>query len=106
MRSLFMSLFSLCFDKGNNKNLRIENAKVISFELGKLCLGVYLVYIVLVIFARGFLTPILQELSYIADHSFFKIFHTAHVGANRLAHPLKYILTLPVMCSQQLCLLC
>ena len=27
--------------------------------------------------------------------------HTAHIGANRLTHPYKYILKPPVMCSQQ-----
>ena len=31
--------------------------------------------------------------------------HTAHTGANRLTHPYKYILTPPVMCSQQLSVL-
>ena len=28
--------------------------------------------------------------------------HTAHSGAKRVTHPLKYIFTPPVMCSQQL----
>ena len=42
------------------------------------------------------------HLSNIVTHKQHTQRHTAHSGANRVIHPYKYILTPPVMCSQQL----